>query len=267
MLVRPGNPDFLDLPWRAAAGRLGERSPRRGDARHPPPRRALRQLRRARCMRSRRCRRGSRGSSTACCARWTTRSCRWSMPSASSPRTLERRRARARGGADHAASRLLAAVPQPVQRARRAGSAQQPARRARRVARAGSTSRASSGATARSRTRSSGATPARSRPISSMPRRASCTRSSARASARTTCRSPRRTWPASCSTSRRREVGLPSGLDPIETAAEVPRRYEALWSELTREDVFGPGRDLPHRRAPAPPQRARLRRRGGQARR
>jgi hypothetical protein len=36
------------------------------------------------------------------------------------------------------------------------------------------------------------------------------------------------------------ELGLPSGLDPIETAAEVPRRYEALWSELTREDVFGP---------------------------
>jgi hypothetical protein len=36
------------------------------------------------------------------------------------------------------------------------------------------------------------------------------------------------------------EVGLPSGLDPLETAAEVPRRYEALWSELTREDVFGP---------------------------
>ena len=25
-------------------------------------------------------------------------------------------------------------------------------------------------------------------------------------------------------------VGLPSGLDPIETAAEVPRRYESLWS-------------------------------------
>ncbi len=36
------------------------------------------------------------------------------------------------------------------------------------------------------------------------------------------------------------EAGLPSGLDPIETAAEVPRRYESLWSELTREDVFGP---------------------------
>jgi uncharacterized protein DUF4032/lipopolysaccharide kinase (Kdo/WaaP) family protein len=36
------------------------------------------------------------------------------------------------------------------------------------------------------------------------------------------------------------EAGLPSGLDPIEIAAEVPRRYEALWSELTREDVFGP---------------------------
>jgi hypothetical protein len=36
------------------------------------------------------------------------------------------------------------------------------------------------------------------------------------------------------------EAGLPSGLDPIETAAEVVRRYESLWSELTREDVFGP---------------------------
>jgi Domain of unknown function (DUF4032) len=36
------------------------------------------------------------------------------------------------------------------------------------------------------------------------------------------------------------ELGLPSGLDPIEVAAEVPRRYESLWSELTREDVFGP---------------------------
>ena len=59
------------------------------------------------------------------------------------------------------------------------------------------------------------------------------------------------------------EAGLPSGLDPIETAAEVPRRYEALWSELTREDVFGPDETLPHRRAPAPAQRARVRRRGG----
>jgi hypothetical protein len=36
------------------------------------------------------------------------------------------------------------------------------------------------------------------------------------------------------------EPGLLSELDPLETAAEVPRRYEALWSELTREDVFGP---------------------------
>jgi uncharacterized protein DUF4032/lipopolysaccharide kinase (Kdo/WaaP) family protein len=33
---------------------------------------------------------------------------------------------------------------------------------------------------------------------------------------------------------------LPEGLDPIETAAEVPTRYEALWCELTREEVFEP---------------------------
>jgi hypothetical protein len=34
--------------------------------------------------------------------------------------------------------------------------------------------------------------------------------------------------------------GLPSGIDPGITAAEVPRRYEALWHELTREEVFAP---------------------------
>ena len=33
---------------------------------------------------------------------------------------------------------------------------------------------------------------------------------------------------------------LPDDLDPIETAAELPRRYEWLWSELTREEVFQP---------------------------
>jgi Domain of unknown function (DUF4032)/Lipopolysaccharide kinase (Kdo/WaaP) family len=35
------------------------------------------------------------------------------------------------------------------------------------------------------------------------------------------------------------EVGLPADLDPEETAAEVVRAYEALWSELTREELFG----------------------------
>ena len=33
---------------------------------------------------------------------------------------------------------------------------------------------------------------------------------------------------------------LPTGVDPIEIAAELPRRYEALWDELTREEVFRP---------------------------
>ena len=31
---------------------------------------------------------------------------------------------------------------------------------------------------------------------------------------------------------------LPEGLDPIDTAGEVRSRYETLWSELTREEVF-----------------------------
>jgi tRNA A-37 threonylcarbamoyl transferase component Bud32 len=35
------------------------------------------------------------------------------------------------------------------------------------------------------------------------------------------------------------EVGLPPDLDPDETAAEIVRGYEALWSELTREEAFG----------------------------
>jgi hypothetical protein len=34
------------------------------------------------------------------------------------------------------------------------------------------------------------------------------------------------------------EVGLPGDLDPEETAAEVVQRYESLWSELTREEIF-----------------------------
>lgn len=33
---------------------------------------------------------------------------------------------------------------------------------------------------------------------------------------------------------------LPPGLDPLEVADEIPRRYEALWGELTREEVLRP---------------------------
>jgi hypothetical protein len=35
------------------------------------------------------------------------------------------------------------------------------------------------------------------------------------------------------------EVGLPPGVDPDETAAAVVACYEALWSELTRDETFG----------------------------
>jgi tRNA A-37 threonylcarbamoyl transferase component Bud32 len=33
---------------------------------------------------------------------------------------------------------------------------------------------------------------------------------------------------------------LPDDVDPIEVAQELPRRYEALWDELTREELFRP---------------------------
>ncbi len=35
-------------------------------------------------------------------------------------------------------------------------------------------------------------------------------------------------------------IGMPCELDPIETASDIRRRYESLWFELTREEVFGP---------------------------
>jgi hypothetical protein len=34
--------------------------------------------------------------------------------------------------------------------------------------------------------------------------------------------------------------GLPPEIDPLETAGDICRRYQLLWSELTREEVFGP---------------------------
>jgi tRNA A-37 threonylcarbamoyl transferase component Bud32 len=36
------------------------------------------------------------------------------------------------------------------------------------------------------------------------------------------------------------ETGLPEGLDPDEIGAEVVRRYENLWGELTRDETFSP---------------------------
>lgn len=36
------------------------------------------------------------------------------------------------------------------------------------------------------------------------------------------------------------QVGLPQDLDPDETGEEVVRRYQALWTELTRVETFGP---------------------------
>ena len=35
--------------------------------------------------------------------------------------------------------------------------------------------------------------------------------------------------------------GLPDDLDPVDTAAGMVATYEALWNELTHEEVFGPG--------------------------
>ena len=175
MLVRPGNPDFLDLPVARAARRMGERPPRRGHARHPPPRRALRRLRR--------CDLRAQGVAAANRAPRVPHAAGARRRRRAGGRGGGRRHARRRGGRrraggrpDHAPPRLLAA--------RTAASSAAPASPICATAcstrspscSCASTWRDSSGATARSRTRSSGATPARSRPISWMPRRARCTR-------------------------------------------------------------------------------------------
>jgi tRNA A-37 threonylcarbamoyl transferase component Bud32 len=34
---------------------------------------------------------------------------------------------------------------------------------------------------------------------------------------------------------------LPAGVDPVEVASAIPRRYKALWEELTREELLQPG--------------------------
>ncbi len=34
---------------------------------------------------------------------------------------------------------------------------------------------------------------------------------------------------------------LPAEVDPVEVASEIPRRYKALWDELTREELLQPG--------------------------
>ena len=129
-----------------------------------------------------------------------------------------------------------------------------------------STSRGSSGATARSRTRCSAATPVPCRRISWTPRQASCI-------------------PTLTDGQRRHDLAiavenlageltdvaeaglLPPGIDPLETAFEVGRRYEALWADLTREELIGPRRAPSHPRAARPPPRARVRHRRARARR
>ena len=64
------------------------------------------------------------------------------------------------------------------------------------------------------------------------------------------------------------EVGLPAGPRSRRDRRRVSwRATTALWSELTREETFGAERALPDRRAPAPAERPRVRRRGDRARR
>ena len=102
-------------------------------------------------------------------------------------------------------------------------------------------------------------------PTSSTPRPASCTARSPTGSAPTTSTSPRRTSPASCSTSTPR-----SACRRTSTRSRPARSRARATSALGRADARGGlrrRRALPDRRAAAPAERARLRRRGDPARR
>ena len=112
------------------------------------------------------------------------------------------------------------------------------ARRARRAARAAAPRRASSGATARSRTRSSAATRASSPPTSSTPRPASCTRALRTASASTTSMIAEENVAGELLDVEAELRDREGELDPLETATSSCARYERLWNELTREEVF-----------------------------
>ena len=63
------------------------------------------------------------------------------------------------------------------------------------------------------------------------------------------------------------ELGREGELHPEETASDLIARYETLWDELMREEVVRRRHALQDRRPAAPPERARLRRRGARARR
>ena len=103
-----------------------------------------------------------------------------------------------------------------------------------------STSSGSSGATARSTTRSSAVTPGCCAPISSTPRPASCTLSSATDYASTNWRSPA-TNIAGGLLDLQASGRLAEDIDPAEVADELVDRYRSLWAELTATEVIPSG--------------------------
>ena len=69
LVARTGHPDFLDLPWERPLEEWESRAARRGRARHPPPRRALRRVQRRHLRAQGAAAATSRARSTGSCAR------------------------------------------------------------------------------------------------------------------------------------------------------------------------------------------------------
>ena len=96
------------------AGGVAGRPAGRAAARHLPARRAVRPARRGGRTRSRRSARRPRSASTACCASSTASRCRRVEAVGVVTGRAGRRRRAARGGADHPAPAVLAALPRAV---------------------------------------------------------------------------------------------------------------------------------------------------------
>ena len=245
LLARTGHPDFLDLPWdRAARGSGSTRGWSRSCAGSAATSFASSSTT-APSTRSRSSRRSWPGASTACCAAGGRRS---------AGGRRGRRRGRSRG--DDLEAVLITRhldFSLPYRTCSDAAASPDLRRRAARRRRAAARSPPPRRLLLGRLLALEHALPPRRRSPLRLPRRRRDGRAPRRLLGRAARARPgdRRgeRGSASSSTSRRRLGREPASCEPEETAATWLARYEALWHELTRDEVFGPTSPLQDRRS------------------
>ena len=262
--ARTGNPDFLDLPWEHAARGMAERAAGRGRPRNPPPRGALRRLRgpaRPADLRAE----GAAGRAGAARVQGAPPPRRGGRAGGAGGRGGHRARPRPRSRPDHAPPRLLAPVPDALRARRDARPARAPARRGGGAARPPAPERLLLGRLLALEH----ALPARRGRARRLPRR----RRDGRALPGP-LRRPAPARPHDRRGERRRRAhrcrGRARPRGRAGTGGDRDGARRPLRVALGRADARGGLRrrlPVPDRRAAPPPERPRLRRRGGRARR